>query len=892
MKTAIPWIMGILVLILSIWGSMPTKLSAAGTSISVSPATKTISNGETFSVDLILNTDSSTVGWMGGIIFDPTALRCNSITPGDFYAGASSLGEKPIDNTHGTILNLNYVLLGSVKQQTTNGKLLTINFTAIKNDTSTSIGYTTPSMHFAIDELHTTTYPMTVWNQNVQDISGLILNEGLVTIGNPTNPPTITSFSPTSAAAGATITITGTFFTGTTAVKFGGTSVQSFNIVSDTSITAILGNGSTGSVSIITPNGEVTKEGFVFQLPVPSISTFTPALAGQGLQVTITGANFTGATAVKFGNTDAQNFQVSGTNTITATVGNGSSGQVSVTTPGGTATKDGFVFAQTPTISSFTPTSATTAGSIVITGTSFTGATGVTFGGTAAQSFTVNSATQITAIVGSGTSGAVRVSTPGGTIAKDGFTFIPPTTTPVLPTIVSFTPLSAGTGSRVTITGTNFTGVTAVKFGGADANDFTVNSATEIVATLGNGASGDISVTTSGGTANKSGFSFITAASPTPSTSITASPTTSYTPSSIPTTKPSTVIIKTTVPAKTTSQPTSTPKAKSNTTSKLTSSSQVKSANTVELFNSIGPGGILQENVRYRDINIGGKIRVADLAIKSGTRALSINGEPLEAVNVIQSLSPVAPPSGSVIVNAFEFEPSGATFSIPLDIIIEYDPSQIPDTAREDSLLLAYYDVQEGKWVDCDYILDTVNHRINVKISHFSLYAILGRENAGVLGIGWSLAGTIILAEIILAGLAIYLISRRRKPLIPALTGATSEKTHASNPIEVGLPVQTHNERPVTARSSREEAAQEILNEIFPRNSKSGTPCKTHVEIIGGKLVIPREGKSADVELVNMPDSRIIVSLEYDPDLHPQGCAKIVILGATSEYEKSKETRK
>ena len=44
--------------------------------------------------------------------------------------------------------------------------------------------------------------------------------------------------------------------------------------------------------------------------------------------------------------------------------------------------------------------------SVVITGTNLTGATAVSFGGTAAQSFTVNSATQITAIVGSGSSGS------------------------------------------------------------------------------------------------------------------------------------------------------------------------------------------------------------------------------------------------------------------------------------------------------------------------------------------------------------------------------------------------------------------------------------------------------------------------------------------------------
>ena len=56
----------------------------------------------------------------------------------------------------------------------------------------------------------------------------------------------------------------------------------------------------------------------------------------------------------------------------------------------------------------------------------------------------------------------------------------------------------------VTITGTNFTSASAVSFNGTAAASYTVNSATEIVATMGAGASGAISVTTPGGTANSS----------------------------------------------------------------------------------------------------------------------------------------------------------------------------------------------------------------------------------------------------------------------------------------------------------------------------------------------------------------------------------------------------
>lgn len=75
------------------------------------------------------------------------------------------------------------------------------------------------------------------------------------------------------------------------------------------------------------------------------------------------------------------------------------------------------------------------------------------------------------------------------------------------PTISSFTPASAcsGSGVSVVITGTFFTGTTSVKFNGVEAASFTVNSATQITATLPSAATtGPISVTTPSGTVTSS----------------------------------------------------------------------------------------------------------------------------------------------------------------------------------------------------------------------------------------------------------------------------------------------------------------------------------------------------------------------------------------------------
>jgi hypothetical protein len=75
---------------------------------------------------------------------------------------------------------------------------------------------------------------------------------------------------------------------------------------------------------------------------------------------------------------------------------------------------------------------------------------------------------------------------------------------PPPPAIDSFAPGSGITGRKVTITGTNLSGATSVKFGSLEA-PFTVASDTEIDARVPNGAvAGKISVTTPGGTRTSS----------------------------------------------------------------------------------------------------------------------------------------------------------------------------------------------------------------------------------------------------------------------------------------------------------------------------------------------------------------------------------------------------
>jgi uncharacterized repeat protein (TIGR03803 family) len=74
--------------------------------------------------------------------------------------------------------------------------------------------------------------------------------------------PQITSFTPTSGAAGITVTINGTELTQTTQVTFDGVKATTFAVKSDSEVTADVPAGAkTGKIAVTTPGGAVTSSG-------------------------------------------------------------------------------------------------------------------------------------------------------------------------------------------------------------------------------------------------------------------------------------------------------------------------------------------------------------------------------------------------------------------------------------------------------------------------------------------------------------------------------------------------------------------------------------------------------------------------------------------------------
>jgi hypothetical protein len=166
-----------------------------------------------------------------------------------------------------------------------------------------------------------------------------IARKSVIWQASPGNPPAITSVTPLAGAPGSVITIDGAAFTGTSFVRFGGTSAA-FTVVSDVRITATVpASGRSGPVTVVTPLGTATSAGS-FTVS-PRVTEFLPKQAPVGAPVRIRGANFGNASAVRF-NGVAASFGIVDDSTLVANAvpAGATSGPLSVSNPGGTGVAD------------------------------------------------------------------------------------------------------------------------------------------------------------------------------------------------------------------------------------------------------------------------------------------------------------------------------------------------------------------------------------------------------------------------------------------------------------------------------------------------------------------------------------------------------------------------
>jgi hypothetical protein len=188
----------------------------------------------------------------------------------------------------------------------------------------------------------------------------------------------------------------------------------------------------------------------------PIVTSVSPGVGPIGTVVTISGSNFTGATAVTIGGVAATNVTVNSATQITATVApTTTGGAVQVTTPIGASNANvPFTVFGAPTLTSLSPAVGSPGDLITITGTGFAVNMTLTFNGVQATYTIVNASTITATVPALATAGNVVVVTPGGTSNGRFFTVTGASPPPISLIISTPQTVNAGPYNNITVTAT------------------------------------------------------------------------------------------------------------------------------------------------------------------------------------------------------------------------------------------------------------------------------------------------------------------------------------------------------------------------------------------------------------------------------------------------------
>jgi hypothetical protein len=262
-------------------------------------------------------------------------------------------------------------------------------------------------------------------------------------------PPTVTGVSPNSGplAGGNWVTLTGTNLATASKVTIGDTTTG-FQVLSDTSLSVYIPPGEAAEgvyITVITIGGTTARSSadlytYLAPPPPPTVTSVSPNMgtALGGTSVTITGTGLTDVVYVSVGGYAAQSFTVNSDTSITAvTPAPYYDGTVDITVQtlasgwSAATPADQFTYADpAATVTGVSPNSGSAAGgdTVTITGSGFTTASDVSFGGVSTW-FTVNgdgSITATTPVASANGTVDVTVTNLGGTSATstaDQFTY-------------------------------------------------------------------------------------------------------------------------------------------------------------------------------------------------------------------------------------------------------------------------------------------------------------------------------------------------------------------------------------------------------------------------------------------------------------------------------------
>ena len=296
--------------------------------------------------------------------------------------------------------------------------------------------------------------------------------------------PIISGFSPTSAGAGTSVTVTGANLSGVNRVRIGGREAVPASVSDSTLTVTVPQNAVTGRISVF--NGQTAIDSPTdLTITSPAITDLNPAFLSSNRVITITGRNLGGLSAVSFNGAAGTVLTVAadGTSATVRAPTIVSAGLLRITAGGGSTQSDAPMLLF-PTLNASSLPTAALGSVLTLNGTNLSSVTAVGFPGLAPTSngVTVVSDTQIKVVVPMEATSTGQLTLVGNGTWTGGSYFVPKAA------ITSMWPDTAPVGTQVVFRGALLNGITGVKFNGTPSYVFTTGLPNEFRVTVPPGA--------------------------------------------------------------------------------------------------------------------------------------------------------------------------------------------------------------------------------------------------------------------------------------------------------------------------------------------------------------------------------------------------------------------
>jgi uncharacterized repeat protein (TIGR02543 family) len=284
---------------------VPLPVAADGpTLVYVSPASKTVSAGQTFTITVACTPGQSIKSYELKVLFNPTLLQANSVSEGTIFAGYTTFfNAGTINNTAGSIVDVYGLILGAGTVSTP-GSLVSISFTARLASGTSSVSLSD------VGVTNETTYvPITVTNGTVT-LREFILSVTLDGSGSVTKNPNQATY-----AYGTVVQLTATASAGWTFGSWtgnlsGSTNPSSITMTGNKSVTAHFTQNQYTLTITIDGSGSVTKN--------PNQATYTYGQVVTLTAVPVTGWAFSSWTGDLTGSQNPNSITMNGNKAVTA----------------------------------------------------------------------------------------------------------------------------------------------------------------------------------------------------------------------------------------------------------------------------------------------------------------------------------------------------------------------------------------------------------------------------------------------------------------------------------------------------------------------------------------------------------------------------------------------